>query len=96
VRHSDQGITRQNHVNATINISKINLKNLIRTKINQSVNKYEENSYRKLLKKTIYSILIFILQSFKTRNTQPILYTMKTDAFALRHIGPRENDVEHM
>jgi glycine dehydrogenase len=21
---------------------------------------------------------------------------MKTDAFALRHIGPRENDLEHM
>ena len=21
---------------------------------------------------------------------------MKTDAFALRHVGPRENDLEHM
>ena len=24
------------------------------------------------------------------------LYNMKTDAFALRHIGPRESDLQHM
>ncbi len=55
-----------------------------------------KNSQKIKLKKTIYSILIFNFTDFKIRNTQPILYTMKTDAFALRHIGPRENDVAHM
>ena len=55
-----------------------------------------KNSQKIKLKKAINSILIFNFTAFKTRNTQPILYTMKTDAFALRHIGPRENDLEHM
>ena len=55
-----------------------------------------KNSQKIKLKKAIYSILIFNFTAFKIRNTQSILYTMKTDAFALRHIGPRENDVAHM
>ena len=55
-----------------------------------------KNSQKIKLKKAINSILIFNFTAFKTRNTQPILYTMKTNAFALRHIGPRENDLEHM
>jgi glycine dehydrogenase len=42
------------------------------------------------------SNLIFNFTTSKTRNTQPIYYKMKTDAFALRHIGPREDDLAHM
>jgi len=39
-----------------------------------------------------YKINIYFYTNIKTVH----LYDMKTDAFALRHIGPRENDLQHM
>ena len=37
-----------------------------------------------------------IIYKFAHRKNTPYLYFMKTDAFALRHIGPRENDIPQM
>jgi glycine dehydrogenase len=41
------------------------------------------------------SIPIFISTS-TTKHTLELTFLMRTDAFALRHIGPRENDLNHM
>jgi glycine dehydrogenase len=41
------------------------------------------------------SIPIFI-ETNTTKHTLELTFLMRTDAFALRHIGPRENDLNHM
>jgi glycine dehydrogenase len=41
------------------------------------------------------SIPIFI-ETNTTKHTLELPFLMRTDAFALRHIGPRENDLNHM
>jgi len=37
-----------------------------------------------------------ILRKFAPLKNNPFFISMKTDAFALRHIGPRENDIQQM